>query len=930
MEERQPVSLGGRAFDILTALVSRAGTVVSPEELLAHAWPGVFVENGALRVHIAALRRALGDGQTGRRFIINTPGRGYSFVASVTQLPMDGEILAFEVPTAPTDNLPALPARMLRRERAVSALVSQLPKHRFMTIVGPGGIGKTTVALAAAAALRVTYKDGVRFVDLASIADPALVSSALASTLGLSVSSSDPIPALVAVLQQKAMLVVLDNCEHVITAAATLAEAIYKGAPDVHVLATSREALRARGEYIQRLRPLEAPPALSEPTAAQALTFPAVQLFVQRAAAVLDSFALSDANAPVIAEICRRLDGIALAIELAAGRVDTFGVRGVAARLDDRFQLLTHGHRTAMPRHQTLTATFDWSFKTLAEPARTVLRRVSVLVGDFTMEEAVGIAADDLIPASVVAEQVANLVSVSFVAVNIASENVFFRLLESTRAYAIERLLESGEQVEISRRHAQNLLKVFEQANIQSSTWLSADWLVAYGRQLDNVRAALDWAFSSAGDRGLGVALTIAAVPLWLHLSLNKEYLSRVVAALLVLPAIEGQSCRLRMQLLAALGMALQYTRDSRLSSEQAWQDTIEIAENLQDVEYQLRGLRGLWSATYNAGDIETAISYSNRFSRVTAQSARAEDVPVLDRMMGLNCFYQGELKDARVHLERAFNAHCSVGSGLDIVRFQFDQRVISSVPLSMILWLQGLPDQAMRMAERSIEYAREVKHELSVTFAISYAACRIAHRTGDLESTERYVGMLSQQASVDPTSHWNLLSQCWQGARFNRQGESSAAAVVLEQAVEKIPEGSFSLHHMPFLGELACALARSGEVGRASETLTKALDLCDRRNERWFFAELLRLKGEIALLAGSANAVSQAADNFRQAIDLARQQGALSWELRAATSLAQLKANNGRRREASDLLSGVYSRFTEGFATSDMKAARLVLESLN
>ena len=399
VEGGRHVRLGGRAFDLLTVLVGRAGAVVSKEDLLTLAWPGLFVDEVALRVHIAALRRALRDGPGGR-FIVNIPGRGYSFVAPVSDQRVNASSAWVEPALAPSDNLPAILTRIFGRDRFVAALASKLPQRRFTTIVGIGGVGKTTVALAIASILNPSYRDGIRFVDLAPIADPALVPSTLASVLGVRVSSGDPLLAVVAVLRQKAMLVMLDNCEHVVEAAAALAEEICKGAPDVHILATSREALRARGEHVERLVPLQTPTETEGLTAAEALTFPSVQLFVERAAATLDSFELSDANTPAICEICRRLEGIALAIELAAGRVDTLGVAEIAGRLDDRFRLLTHGRRTALPRHQTLNATYDWSFQLLPGPTQALFRRLCVLAGDFTLEAAVEIGADGEIPAS--------------------------------------------------------------------------------------------------------------------------------------------------------------------------------------------------------------------------------------------------------------------------------------------------------------------------------------------------------------------------------------------------------------------------------------------------------------------------------------------------------------------------------------------------
>src|SRR5262245_53870544 len=359
LEDGKPVRLGSRALEILIALAERPNELVRKEDLIARVWPDTFVEEGNLRVHIATLRRALGDGQGGRRYVTNIPGRGYRFVAPIS-LFADQEVRASLPSTAmPTYDVPAPPTRMLGRDDVVNSLISQLPRRRFITLAGPGGIGKTTVALAVADRSTASYRDGVRFVDLAALTDSLLVPSALGFVLGLAIRSDNPIPGLVAFLRDKKMLLVLDSCEHVIDAAASLAEQVLRGAPGVHILTTSREALRAEGERVQRLGPLGVPAVSAGLTAEEAITYPAIQLFVERATESLDTFELTDADAPVVADVCRRLDGIALAIELAAGRVDAFGVRGLAARLDDRFRLLTHGRRTALPRHQTLSATLD-------------------------------------------------------------------------------------------------------------------------------------------------------------------------------------------------------------------------------------------------------------------------------------------------------------------------------------------------------------------------------------------------------------------------------------------------------------------------------------------------------------------------------------------------------------------------------------------
>jgi predicted ATPase/DNA-binding winged helix-turn-helix (wHTH) protein len=466
LEDEKPVRLGSRALDILTMLVEHAGELVSRDELTARVWPDTFVEESSLRVHIAGLRRALGDGHAGNRYVANIPGRGYRFVAPVAVSEETGPAAPKPPTAAPTHNLPASLIRMIGRDAVANTLSAELPRRRFITIVGPGGIGKTTVALAVANRRIAAYRDGVRYVDLASLTDPLLVPSMLACVFGLATSAGNRTPELIAFLRNKKMLVVFDSCEHVIESAAALAVDLLKSAPGQNILATCREPLCAEGECVRRLMPLKVPAATRKLTATEALAFPAVQLFVERAIERLDTFELTDADAPIVAEICRKLDGIALAIELAAGRVDAFGLRELARLLDDRFRLLMRGRRTAQRRHQTLNAALDWSYEFLQECERIILRRLAVFDSYFTLESAIAVAGDSEIATVDVVNALANLVANSLVTADIASDVVHYRLLETTRVYARGKLAESGELERVARRHAENLQNVLAQAGL--------------------------------------------------------------------------------------------------------------------------------------------------------------------------------------------------------------------------------------------------------------------------------------------------------------------------------------------------------------------------------------------------------------------------------------------------------------------------------
>jgi predicted ATPase/DNA-binding winged helix-turn-helix (wHTH) protein len=486
LEDGKPLHLGSRALDVLLALVECAGDTIRKDQLIARTWPDTVVDEGTLRVHVAALRKALCDGRGGNRFIANIPGRGYSFVAPVRR-EQGQETAALPNRSALGGNLPAQLTRVIGRSEIVATVVARVAQQRFLTIVGPGGIGKTTVAVAAAEALSGSYSDGVWFVGLGSLRDPALVSSAVTAILGSPPGVGDPLSSLVAWLGDKRALIIIDNCEHVVGAAAATAEAMLKAAPQLAILATSREPLRAEGEWLLRLPSLEVPPERSGLTAAEALSFPAVELFNERAMATLDGFDLADADIPIALEICRRLDGVPLAIELAAAQVDVFGVKGLAAHLDDRLAVLTRGRRTAVPRQQTLRATIDWSYELLSEPERRVLCRLAIFPAGFGLEAAAAVvsAGDDA--AAVIGEGIANLLSESLVTRDGSTPAGRWRLLETIRAYALEKLAERDEVDTTARRHAEFFRNLIVPAATSEVLRISVDDVARFGREIDNV-----------------------------------------------------------------------------------------------------------------------------------------------------------------------------------------------------------------------------------------------------------------------------------------------------------------------------------------------------------------------------------------------------------------------------------------------------------
>ena len=600
-----PLHLGGRALGEKNEDVERAGEVIDKRELIKQVWADVTVDEGSLRFHITALRKALGDAGEGARYVVNVPGRGYCFTAPLVR-PESPEKRAG--PAVPSPHaLPSPLARMIGRDDAVARISAELAQHRFVTIVGPGGIGKTSVALAVAHGELEAFDGQVTFVDFGALTDARLIPGTIAAAFGLTVNSEDPMPGLLTVLRSRRTLLVFDSCEHIIDELAPLAERIVQDAPKLHILATSRESFRTEGERVHRLFPLECPPQRDGLGIADILAYPASQLFVERIAESLGEFELSEEDAPLVADICRRLDGIALAIELAAGRVNAYGIAGTASLLDSRFSLLWRGRRTAIPRHQTLSAALAWSYDLLPAAESATLRGLSVFVGPFTLEAALAVASSQGIDEPEAVEAISNLLSKSLIATSPAERRLRYRLLDTTRAFVGDKLVEHGEAGRVARAHAEYFREVLRDIALTSTGMQSAGGFLPYADHLPNVRAALSWSFSNSGDRAIGVDLAASAAQFFLELTLLTECFRWTQQAL----AASGPGTldsRQEMTLQAALGVSVMFTQGNTDAVRSAFTRSLALARELEDLHWQLWLLRGLHIYLTRIGDFHGAL----------------------------------------------------------------------------------------------------------------------------------------------------------------------------------------------------------------------------------------------------------------------------------------------------------------------------------
>ena len=551
------------------------------------------------------------------------------------------------------------------------------------------------------------------------------------------------------------LLLLLDNCEHVVDAAARLAETVVQLCSHTTTLATSCEVLRIDGEYVYNVPPLDVPDERAETS--DILSASAVQLFVARLAAINSAFSPDRVALPEAASICQRLDGIPLAIEFAAARAATLGVAEVNAHLDDRFNLLTSGRRTALPRHRTLRTTLDWSYEILSPREQELLCALSIFRGPFTLDGASAVAATIPLGSADVIEVVHGLVAKSLIAVDLSGSTAPLRLLDSTRAYASEKLDASGERERTARCHAEYYLSLLKRAEAEVTARPTADWLADYAGQIDNVRAALDWVFSGAGDRSLGVALTSASVPLWLRLSLPQECSSRVQHALRTSKTLGMTDLREEMRLYAALGASLPVVSEL----VDAFTTALKIAQTLDDTEYQLRALRGLYVYYTGTNHFRESYSLAQNFHNLAMSGTSQSDRLVGERMLGVSKYLLSDLVGARRHLEQVLALHAATEVGRparrfeDVLRFQFDGRVEARVFLTRVLWLQGFSKQAIQMAEDSLADARAIGHVGSQCLALALASCSIAFSTGNLSAAARYTEMLVDLSTRHSLTHW-------------------------------------------------------------------------------------------------------------------------------------------------------------------------------
>jgi predicted ATPase/DNA-binding winged helix-turn-helix (wHTH) protein len=919
-----PVPLGARALDILIALVSKANEVISKRELLARVWSDVTVEESSLRFHVVSLRRALGDGEGGARYITTFAGKGYCFVGHVSR-PNGGEPSVGAVAGGFTHaNLPGRLIHIVGRDEDILKVSTDVLAERLVTIVGAGGVGKTTLAIAVGHNLVDAFASAVLFVDLSELNDPNLVTTAIASMLGLSVRSEDATPNLIAYLRDKRMLLILDTCEHLIEVVAALASRILLAAPEVHILATSRESLQVEGEYIYRLESLACPPDDAELPADVARRFPAPQLFVECARASGAHLNATEDEIAIVVSLCRRLDGVPLAIELAARRVEAYGLQQTAALLNQHLALIWHGQRTAPPRQRTLQATLDWSFKLLSETERVVLRQLAVFVAYFTLDAALAVATNAAVEQTTILVAIDSLVAKSMVETRPIGAMMYYRLFDTTRAYVLDIGIDDVDAADLAARHAAYYWQWLETTAAQWQTLpIGAERAPCFAG-LNNARIALEWCFAANERVELGIALAAAAAPVFLSMSLFTECHRWSERAILALDGANLGSNE-EMELQTCMSRSVMYIRGPSEAAGAALHRSLAIAKARGDLLNEVRLLGFLHLYHIRSGDFEVSLRCARRSFEIASTLGDAGATALAHALLGISLHLTGDPRGARWELEAAIAFRRS--SPISRTSYLgFDYCSSGEVSLTTTLWLLGYPAQAMARAHQAIKDAEHIHHPVSLSMVVN--AIMVLLWAGDLGIDEQDLDLFIARAESHSSKPYSDLGHALKGELAIRRGEINAGVEMLRNCVQQLHAARYGRFTTQFNIMLGRGLAASGRFDEGVTLFDETARQIETRGDISYLPEVVRLKGSIFL--AMPNPRSKDAEGcFTRSLQLSRAHGLRAWELRAATDLAALWSGQGRSEDARALLLPVVQLFSEGFETADLKAAEHVLATL-
>jgi predicted ATPase/DNA-binding winged helix-turn-helix (wHTH) protein len=890
-----PLAVGARALEILIALVGEHGRVLTHRQLIERAWAGLTVEESNLRVAVSGLRKALRDGEEGARYIENVVGRGYCFVAPVRWLNLGSEQAPPAALPPPAQSLstrlPLPAARVIGREDVVDRLVAAMGERSLISLVGAGGLGKTTVAALVAQALRARAAVEPVFVDLSAADDEAGLVKAVAAALGLDGPGRELEATVLTALASHRLLLVLDCCEHLVEAAAAFCDRLTRRLDAYRVLVTSREALRVEAETVHLLEPLAFPSADDAGAPREPLGYSAVQLFVERAEVSGRRGPWTDAETRLAGDICRRLDGVALAIELVASRVGALGLKGVADLLDESLGLQWPGRRDAAPRHQTLQALLDWSHDLLGERDRRVLRRLALFTGPFTLKDAHAVAGDAGDDALDVANALTSLVDKSLVWTSHGGAGpVQFRLLDTTRAYALAKLTRSGEAEVIAERHATQVLARLTDGGGPGAS-LFQRRAPSTPPAIGDVLAALRWAEGARPD-DLFSNLAVGAAPLLLSRAQLEECESWCVRALNRLAeARRGGSEELR--LLEAVAIARMFGRGNHDAVRETIERGLALAERLGARSDQVQLLAGQHIFLTRLGEFSAALDCGRQCAELCDPARDPGGAALAQWMLGTSLHLVSDQRLAQQAIDRGFAYWAGADAdGADV--FGYDHKVRAMIVLCRALWLRGERARSIEVCEAAVAEAERGGRPVSLCIALIYTAT-VALWDEDWETAEGLVTRLVEHSARHGIGPYHGVGLALAGELDIGRGRYAEGVEGLGQALERLDREAHRILSPAFSGTLALGLHALGDQAKARRRILSALEDARAIGQHYDLPRLYLIASEV--LASDGEEVGRG--YVMQALEAARAGSALSLELAAATALLARDAQEATRGEA-------------------------------
>ena len=864
-------------------------------ELFERAWHGLSVDEANLRVQIFTLRKALGE--FGDR-IRAEAAVGYRFVSDATE--GDGGKIGA---TARRSRVPRLSSAPLGRDEPIDMLAGLVGRHRAVTILGPGGIGKTTVALEVALRNSDIFADGACFVDLGRISAASQLIAAVASALDLPAEVTPSVGKIVRALEARRILLVLDSCEHLTEFVAALAEEVLAGTDGIHILATTRELLRASSEVVYRLQALPTPPADRPATAEDALKYPSVQLFLRVAGLAGASFEITDANAAQVAEVCRRLDGIPLAIELAASMTPFVGVGEICRGLDERFSLLTLGRRTALPRHRTLAATLDWSYDLLSGQERAALRCLATFAGPFDLDAATEVVAGEEMTSAAARDAIIGLVQKSLLSLEPGLDAPIYRLLDTTRAYALRAAGPQGERDSAVERHARYFLGLLDRMDWEAHDGVDAR--PAMRRHLAEVRSALDWAFSARSP--LAISLTVAAERLWLELRSLSQAAPYLNLAWRQLQSQDDVNPTCKARVLVALASAHAFDEaPDRLTA--TYEEACRAAQDAGDAFLELRALYAL--TVHLVGASGPALDSAREFARISAQNGD-QITHFMSKLLLAFAHYASSDFTVAAELFREYYSDCPPTPRQYELYFSFDLRVVGRAQWGIANYMLGRPKKAETLISSVVEEMERSGRVFNLMHILSYHAIWAALCSSDFLKAAEYLDKLERATNLYPA--WRSLLQAYRGMMIFRQGgDMTVAETLLSEGINNSVRLRLGNLLPALLVELSDVRRTLGDFAGSEIALEQLLSCSRGDSDISTLARYYRASGSVLRARNGPGDIEDAKALFGRAIEIAKHAECYNYEFEATAALAELLLSCGQRRDAERLLSDVIARLPE------------------